>query len=152
MNCPNSRCNPVSTFPGNKFRNTEITSANGRLSRCFLFLAMRSARTIYKAGKTCVWLFLIAVGCSKGSEKFFSNRDTSVELASHNGFLQTVPGNAILEDGRTMGPQENLLYLLVICPYLAAESRGTGTDYGKRFNSYISLWDTTQGHISVAVR
>jgi len=51
-----------------------------------------------------------------------------------------------------MGPPENLLYLLVICPGLSADSRGTATDYGQRSNAYSSEWTTSKGEVSVTVK
>ena len=44
-----------------------------------------------------------------------------------------------------------MLYLLVVCPGLAANGRGTTTDYGQGFNAYISRWETQQGGVSVTV-
>ena len=44
-----------------------------------------------------------------------------------------------------------MLYLLVVCPGLAANGRGTATDYGQRFNAYTSRWETQQGEVSVTV-
>lgn len=38
-----------------------------------------------------------------------------------------------------MGDQQNLIYLLVVCPQLNAISRGTTTEFGRRFNAYMSL-------------
>jgi hypothetical protein len=91
-------------------------------------------------------------GCDiASSEKFDAPSAKSVELASYNGMFWTVPGNAVL-NGQTMGPQENLLYLLVICPGLAATGRGTATDYQQKFNAYISRWETQKGEVSVTVR
>ena len=60
-------------------------------------------------------------------------------------------GNTLLNNGREIGPQENLLYLLVVWPELAATGHGTGTDYGRGYNSYISRWETAKGDVSVTV-
>jgi hypothetical protein len=103
--------------------------------------------------RNTVLLLLIGALCScdvGSSEKFIAPSSKSVELASHNGMFWTVPGNAVL-NGQTMGPQENLLYLLVVCPGLAASGRGTATDYQQRFNAYISRWETQKGEVSVMV-
>ena len=97
-------------------------------------------------------LFLGALsGCNIGScEKFVASNAKSVELASPNGMFWTVSGNAVL-NGQTMGPEENLLYLLVVCPGLAASGRGTATVYQRRSNAYISTWETQRGEVSVTV-
>jgi hypothetical protein len=74
----------------------------------------------------------------------------SMEVTPHNGCLWTVPGCALLDD-QTMGPQQNLLHVLVVCPGLAARSRGTETSYGARVHRYVSDWHTSDGVVSVAV-
>ena len=91
---------------------------------------------------------LVLTGC--GRPKFIAPSSGSIELASHNGFLWTIPGSPLLDDG-TMGAQQNLLYVLVVCPDLAASERGTGTRYGGRANSYSSLWANSQGPVSISV-
>jgi hypothetical protein len=49
-------------------------------------------------------LLIGSCGCGLGSgEKFITTGDKATELAAHSGFLRTIPGNAILEDGKTMG-------------------------------------------------
>jgi hypothetical protein len=73
-----------------------------------------------------------------------------VELASHNGFLWIVPGHALQEDG-TLGDEQNLLYVLVVCPDLAATARGTETRHAPRVNTYVARWDTSRGPVTVAV-
>ncbi len=84
------------------------------------------------------------------SAKFIAPSNRLVELASHNGFLWTVPGNAVLDGGRSMGPQQNLLYLLVVCPDIGADKKGSGTTFGT-VNRYESHWGTRNGKVSVAV-
>ena len=91
---------------------------------------------------------VILVGC--GRPKFIAPSSGGVELATHNGFLWTIPGNPVLDDG-TMGAQHNLLYVLVVCPDLAASEKGTETRYGGRVNSYIARWTTSGGPVAVAV-
>ena len=56
----------------------------------------------------------------------------------------------MLEHG-TLGKQQNLLYVLVICPDLAASGKGTETKYGGRVNRYVSRWDTFGGPVSISV-
>ena len=100
----------------------------------------------------CLGLLLLAVfsGCDTGSsEKFIAPGDKGFGLASHNGSLLIVPGSPLLDNGRTMGPQENLLYLLVVCPGLAANASGNLTDFGQRSNTYIWQWETSKGQVSV---
>jgi hypothetical protein len=92
-------------------------------------------------------------GCNIGnSEKFVAPSAKSFGITPHNGYFWIIPGNALLDGGRTMGPPENLLYLLVICPGLSADSRGTATDYGQRSNAYSSEWTTSKGEVSVTVK
>jgi hypothetical protein len=50
-----------------------------------------------------------------------------------------------------MGEQQNLLYVLVVCPDFAASETGTGTRYGGRANSYVAHWGTSAGPVDVAV-
>ncbi len=91
---------------------------------------------------------LILTGC--GRPKFVAPSSGSVELATHNGFLWTIPGSPLLDDG-TMGAPKNLLYVLVVCSDLAASEKGTGTRYGGRENSYVSRWGSAAGPVVVAV-
>lgn len=91
---------------------------------------------------------LVVIGC--GRPRFIAPSSGGVELATHNGFLWTIPGNPMLDDG-TMGAQQNLLYVLVVCPDLAASEKGTETRYGGRMNSYIARWGTPAGPVAVAV-
>ena len=91
---------------------------------------------------------LIISGCSR--PKFVAPSGGSVELATHNGFLWIIPGNPVLEDGTT-GAQQNLLYLLVVCPDLAASEKGTESQHGGGINSYVSRWGTSAGPVAVAV-
>jgi hypothetical protein len=90
----------------------------------------------------------LTTGC--GRPKFVAPNSGYVELATHNGFLWTIPGNPVLDDG-TMGAQQNLLYVLVVCPHLAASEKGAETRYGGRVNSYVSRWGTSAGRVTVAV-
>jgi hypothetical protein len=99
---------------------------------------------------TVLLMAAFAGGCDISAAKFVAPSSGSVELASHNGFLWTVPGNAVLDDG-TMGPQQNLLYILVVCPDMAANGKGTQTKYGARVNTYISHWETLAGRVAVSV-
>ena len=105
-----------------------------------------------RAANAALLLFLGALsGCDIGiGVKFVAPSAELVGLASHNGMFWTVPGNAMLDD-QTLGPQENLLYLLIVCPELAASGRGTGADYQPRVNSYISFWETKEEKVSVTV-
>ena len=91
---------------------------------------------------------LVLTGC--GRPKFIAPSSGSIELASHNGFLWTIPGSPLLDDG-TLGAQQNLLYVLVVCPDLAASEKGTGTRYGDRANSYSSRWANSKGAVSISV-
>ena len=91
---------------------------------------------------------LTITGC--GRPKFIAPSAGSVELGTYNGFFWTIPGNPVLDDG-TMGAQQNLLYVLVVCPDLAASEKGTETRYGGRMNSYIARWGTSAGAVAVAV-
>ncbi len=93
-------------------------------------------------------LALTITGC--GRPKFIAPSAGSVELGTHNGFLWTIPGNPVLEDGTT-GPHQNLLYLLVVCPDLAASEKGTESRYGAGMNSYVSRWGTSAGPVTIAV-
>jgi len=95
-------------------------------------------------------LLLMAAGCDISGAKFIAPSSRSVELGSHNGFLWTIPGSPLLKDG-TVGIQQNLLYVLVVCPDLAASGKGTETRYGGRVNTYVSRWDTSGGPVSVRV-
>jgi len=90
----------------------------------------------------------LITGC--GRPRFVSQSSSYVELATHNGFLWTIPGNPVLDDG-TMGTQQNLLYALVVCPDMAANEKGADTSYRSRINSYISHWGTSTGRVAVAV-
>lgn len=100
----------------------------------------------------CIFSFfavaLAITGC--GRPKFVALSAGAVELASHNGFLWSIPGHPMLADGTT-APQQNLLYLLVVCPDLAASEKGTESRHGGRINSYVSRWRTPAGPVSVAV-
>jgi hypothetical protein len=96
-------------------------------------------------------LLLVALLCGCGRQKFIAPSAGGVGLASHNGFFWIVPGNALLNNGTTMGPKENLLYVLIVCPGLAAGERGNGTAFGQRYNTYRSFWGTCTGEVSVAV-
>ena len=102
--------------------------------------------------RACVFSVLavamVITGC--GRPKFVAPSGGSVELATHNGFLWTIPGSAVLGDG-TMGAQQNLLYVLVVCPDLAASEKGTESQHAGRINSYISRWGTSAGPVAVAV-
>ena len=91
---------------------------------------------------------LVISGCSR--PKFIAPSGGGVELATPNGFLWTIPGNPVLEDGK-LGTKQNLLYILVVCPDLAASERGTETRYGEGINSYIARWGTSGGSVAVAV-
>jgi hypothetical protein len=91
---------------------------------------------------------LIFSGC--GRPKFIAPSSGSVELASHNGFLWTIPGSPLLDDG-TMGAQQNLLYVLVVCPDMAASEKGTETRHGGRINSYASRWTSSRGPVSICL-
>ena len=86
-----------------------------------------------------------------GGGKFVAPSARGMDLASHNGNLTIVPGNALSDDGRTMGPQQNLLYLLVVCPEMSASKHGTGTTFGRSVNTYSSFWETAKGKVSVPV-
>jgi hypothetical protein len=91
-------------------------------------------------------------GCRLASgEKYIAPSANSMDLVSHPGVFWIVPGHALLDGGRTMGPQQNLLYLLIVCPKLSASARGTATDYGESLNVYLSNWETTQGKVSISV-
>ena len=134
-------------------RRSQIQGETKYLALCDLFWVMTFKPRIITTVRNAVLLLLLGAlsGCDIGSRvKFVAPSAKSVELASHNGMFCTVPGNAVLDD-QTMGPQENLLYLLVVCPELAASGRGTGTDSQQRVNSYISFWETQEGKVSVTV-
>jgi hypothetical protein len=91
---------------------------------------------------------LTTTGC--GRARFIAPSAGSVELGTYNGFFWIIPGNPVLDDGTT-GAQQNLLYVLVVCPDLAASEKGTETRYGGRMNTYIARWGTSAGSVSVAV-
>jgi hypothetical protein len=98
-----------------------------------------------------ILLFLLPIaGCDMSGAKFIAPSSRGVELASHNGFLLTIPGSKLLEDG-TMGTSQNVLYLLVVCPDLTASAKGRGTDHGRRINTYICNWETPRGSVSVSI-
>jgi hypothetical protein len=100
-----------------------------------------------------VVLLALAVlfGCDIGAgPKFVAPSASSVELSSHNGVFWIVPGSAVLEGG-TLGPQQNLIYILVVCPSLSANGHGTGTEHQRRLNTYTSRWNTQNGEIAVRV-
>jgi len=91
--------------------------------------------------------------CDIGTgEKFIVTSATGCDLGSHNGTLCIVPGNSLVGHGRTMGPPENLLYLLIVCPGIAASAHGQSTEYGHPVNVYSSAWATDKGTVSVRVR
>jgi hypothetical protein len=99
----------------------------------------------------CAGLLLIAVLCGCDRPKFIAPGAGGVGLASHNGFFWIIPGYALVNNGTTMGSKENLLYVLIVCPDLAAPERGNGTDFGQRYNTYRSFWGTRTGEVCVAV-
>jgi hypothetical protein len=109
----------------------------GQPDRCFMRVAI-----IYTV------VLALITGC--GRAKFVAPSSGYVELATHNGFLWTIPGKSLLDDG-TMGAQQNLLYALVVCPDLAANEKGAETSYGGRVNSYVSHWGTSTSRVAVAV-
>lgn len=51
-----------------------------------------------------------------------------------------------------MGDQQNLIYLLVVCPQLNAISRGTTTEFGRRFNAYICHWESSEKKVNVTMK
>ena len=96
-------------------------------------------------------LILITAGCDFSGARFISSSDSSVGLAVHEGQLWTIPGSAILSDG-TIAPQQSLLHLLVVCPYMTGiTNRGSGSSFAPRQNRYSLDWGTSTGHVSVAV-
>jgi|LWDU01.1.fsa_nt_gi hypothetical protein len=62
-----------------------------------------------------------------------------------------VPGSEV-KNGK-MGPTENLLYILIICPDISKNGQGSGREDGYGYNIYTSSWDTKEeGEIFVNVK
>ncbi len=129
-------------------------AADGCVLKRLVYLVIRLKRRTIVIPRKSVPLFLLGAlpGCDIASGvKYVAPSAMSVGLESHNGRFLTVPGNAVL-NGQTMGPQENLLYVLVVCPGLAASGHGTGTDHQPGVNAYTSFWETPNGEVSVTVK
>jgi hypothetical protein len=101
--------------------------------------------------KLALVLFLGLCGCDIGTEKFIAPGAGGVGLASHNGLFWIIPGYALHNNGTNMGSKENLLYVLVVCPELYANSHGDGVNFGQRYNTYRAFWGTRTGDVTVAV-
>ena len=95
-------------------------------------------------------VILMTAGCDFSGARFISSGANGVGLVAHEGQIWMIPGNPILSDG-TMGPQESLLHLLMVCPDMTGiTNRGSESSFSPRHNRYALNWGTTTGTVSVA--
>ena len=108
---------------------------------------------IVKADKIYYLLLLLGVSVFEVScgPRYVAPSGKSMDLTSDSGVFWIIPGNELLDGGRTMGPQENLIYLLIVCPHLKVVEHGTGSTHGVRVNSYYSFWKSAGGEVSISL-
>jgi hypothetical protein len=92
------------------------------------------------------------VGCGQQRGRFSTSTDRARGFSSHVGYIQIVSGNRLGLLGINKGDEEDLLYLLVVCPRTKSHGSSSGADYGKYVTTLSHSWQTEAGTISVDVR
>ncbi len=103
-----------------------------------------------RLGRTLTAIALCAAGCGGAQEgKYANSGNREVAVLPGVGSILIARG-AALRDSAIVGPEENLLYVLVVCPGLEGGSTGGRSNVGRFTSEYWRRWSTSAGEISLA--
>jgi hypothetical protein len=104
-----------------------------------------------RLGRTLTAIALCAAGCGGAQEgKYANSGNREVAVLPGVGSILIARG-AALRDSAIVGPEENLLYVLVVCPGLEGGSTGGRSNVGRFTSEYWRRWSTSAGEISLAL-
>jgi hypothetical protein len=101
--------------------------------------------------QTLAIIFLCSAGCG-GSQcgKYANTNNHSHAVLPELGIIQVARGAELAQGCRVAGEEENLLYVLIVCPGLGGESTGSRRNVGLLTSVFTYLFSTTRGEISVS--
>jgi hypothetical protein len=91
------------------------------------------------------------VGCDVQRGRFSTSGDSSEAFLSHLGCIEIVSGSGSKPFNTVDSDEQNLLYLLIVCPGVQVHGSGSSSDYGEYITTLNHSWDTEAGTISVKV-
>jgi hypothetical protein len=101
-----------------------------------------------RVSRILVVIALCAAGCGGAQEgKYANSSNREAAVIPHVGLVLIARG-AALRSSALVGPEVNLLYVLVVCPGLQGESAGARSNVGRFTSEYSHTWSTSAGDVS----
>lgn len=101
-------------------------------------------------GRIIVAIAICAVSCLGAQESKYANSGNRETAVLPGVGLILISRGAALRDSAVVGGEENLLYVLVVCPGIEGGSTGGGSNIGRFTSEYWDKWSTSAGEISLA--
>jgi hypothetical protein len=100
--------------------------------------------------RTLAAIALCAATCGGAQEGKYANSGNREAAVLPGVGLILIARGAALRDSAVVGREENLLYVLAVCPGLEGGSTGGGSNVGRVTSEYWYRWSTSAGEISLA--
>jgi hypothetical protein len=94
---------------------------------------------------------LFVAGCGGQRGQFVSSGVKSSAFSTTTGYIEIVRGNRATAFGRTEGPEQNLLYLIIICPDVQVRGSQERVSHDTYATELSHVWTTEAGNVSVRV-
>ncbi len=93
-------------------------------------------------------LFLCIASCGVQRGKYSNSSHQAYALVPHPGLIEIVRGAGLAAGFSVVGREENLLYVVVVCPGIRGGLSASRNNFGKFSSDYSYTWSTDAGEIS----
>jgi len=98
-----------------------------------------------------VAIALVIAGCSGQRGQFVSSNVKSAAFATTTGYLEIVTGNRTTAFGGAADPEQNLLYLIIVCPGMQVKGSQDNVNHDTYTTELSHVWTNETGRASVRV-